>query len=654
MLDEPLHHRVVLGAYSHIGVVGLEGQVDLALLPVDVDDLAGQVLADVQYVLHVGDVGVHDFGDVQQGLYAVGELDDGAEAGHPDDGPLHVGALEDVVLDVLPGVLGELLHPQGDAPVLGVDVEDHDLDFVALADDFRGVPHPADPAHVADVHQAVYALVHLDEGPEIGDVAHAAHQAGAAGEMLGDGLPGVLLGLLEAEADALLLGVQVQHLGVDQLADGEHLGRVADALGPAHLGDVNQALYSVLDFDEGAVIGHVDDLPPDDGPLGVLLGRVLPGVGGELLEAERDPLALAVEVQNQNLHLVPDLEDFAGMADSAPAHVGDVQQAVDAAEVDEGSEIGDVLDLALANLTLFQLGDQRFLQLLATLLEHHLPREDDVASPAVDFQNPHLELPADEGFEVAHRPQSHLARGEESPGADVHLQAAFDAGHHLALDDLFVLEGGPDFFPGPGKVRLLLRQDDDTVLVFFFLQVNVHLVADFNLGVGTELLPVDGAFGLVAHVHQNLVAGDADDHAADNLAFPQVGQCVLVRRHEVVHGGAVSIRDDRLCGFTGSGLILGGRGRGLFRLPARAFLGVGFAFGRRYLGCGFPGLFGIRSGLGAFLRLLLAGRLLGISLGRVVRGRLLGLKVFVFGCKHRFPHGGAARRTTCCTTAPGT
>ena len=38
------------------------------------------------------------------------------------------------------------------------------------------------------------------------------------------------------------------------------------------------------------------------------------------------------------------------MVDAAPAHVGDVQQAVDAAQVDERAELGDVLDDALAEL----------------------------------------------------------------------------------------------------------------------------------------------------------------------------------------------------------------------------------------------------------------------------------------------------------------
>ena len=46
------------------------------------------------------------------------------------------------------------------------------------------------------------------------------------------------------------------------------------------------------------------------------------------------------------------------MIDAAPAHVGDVQQAVDAAQVDERAEVGDVLDDALAELADFELLEQ--------------------------------------------------------------------------------------------------------------------------------------------------------------------------------------------------------------------------------------------------------------------------------------------------------
>src|SRR5688572_31348488 len=49
----------------------------------------------------------------------------------------------------------------------------------------------------------------------------------------------------------------------------------------------------------------------------------------------RSALALPVDVEDFDLHLVADLHHFAGMLNAPPAHVGDMQQAVDTAEIDE-------------------------------------------------------------------------------------------------------------------------------------------------------------------------------------------------------------------------------------------------------------------------------------------------------------------------------
>ena len=83
---------------------------------------------------------------------------------------------------------------------------------------------------------------------------------------------------------------------------------------------------------------------------------------------------------DEDLELLVDVDDLVGVADAAPAHVGDVQQAVDAAQIDEGAELGDVLDHALADLPRLDLGEQFLLHLVALVLEQPAARDDDVAA----------------------------------------------------------------------------------------------------------------------------------------------------------------------------------------------------------------------------------------------------------------------------------
>ena len=184
------------------------------------------------------------------------------------------------------------------------------------------------------------------------------------GYLLGDLVPGVGLGLLHAQGDFLLLLVDVQDDDLDLVADRDQLAGVVDALGPAHLGDVDQALDALLELDEGAVAHHVDDLALVRGCRpGTSSSTFSHGLARLLLEAQGDLLAFLVDVEDHDLDLLVDLDHLAGVVDAAPAHVGDVQQAVDAAEVDERAEVGDVLDDALADLARLDLGEQLLLLL---------------------------------------------------------------------------------------------------------------------------------------------------------------------------------------------------------------------------------------------------------------------------------------------------
>src|SRR5204862_6207420 len=76
------------------------------------------------------------------------------------------------------------------------------------------------------------------------------------------------------------------------------------------------------------------------------LPRVLLG----LLEAQRDPLSVAVDIEHLDAHGVADREDLARVVDVRPGELGDVDQAVDPVEVDERAEVDDVRDRALDDL----------------------------------------------------------------------------------------------------------------------------------------------------------------------------------------------------------------------------------------------------------------------------------------------------------------
>ena len=77
---------------------------------------------------------------------------------------------------------------------------------------------------------------------------------------------------------------------------------------------------------------------------------MLPRGGLLLLEAQGDFFFFLVHVEDDHFDFLVKLDHVAGVVDAAPGHVGDVEQAIDAAQVDERAEVGDVLDGALAGL----------------------------------------------------------------------------------------------------------------------------------------------------------------------------------------------------------------------------------------------------------------------------------------------------------------
>src|SRR5678815_2230149 len=101
------------------------------------------------------------------------------------------------------------------------------------------------------------------------------------------------------------------------------------------------------------------------------------------------------------------------MRDAAPRHVGDVEQAVDAAEIDECPEVGDVLDHALPDRLLLQLLHQLLALAAALGLEDHAARDDDIAAALVELDDLELELLAEQVVDVRHATQRDLRAGEE-------------------------------------------------------------------------------------------------------------------------------------------------------------------------------------------------------------------------------------------------
>ena len=432
-------------------------------------------------------------------------------------------------LELVPGVLLQLLVTQRQTAVLLVDLEHNDLDVGAHLRELARVLHLLRPAQVRNVDQTVDALLDLDEHAEVREVAHLGIALRADGILNLDILPRIGRQLLDAQRHFALRTVERQDDGLDLVADLHELLSRTQVLAPRHFRNVNQTLHAGSDLHESTVVGHHDHAAANfvaDLQIGI---QSLPRMRGELLQTQRDALLLIVEVEDHDTDLLVELDDLLGMVHAAPREVRDVNQTVHAAQIDEHAVGGDVLDGSLEDLPLLELRHDDLLLRLEFGLDQRLVRHDHVAELLVDLH--HLEL---HGLVhiyvvVADRLHVDLRTGQEGFDAeDVHDHAALRAALDVTLDDLVLLQRLVHAVPRLELAGLLVRQRQLAVLVLGRLDVHFDPVAHLQVGVVTELRYGDHALALIADVHHHLAFGDGRHRALDHLADGDVRQRLVI------------------------------------------------------------------------------------------------------------------------------
>ena len=338
----------------------------------------------------------------------------------------------------------------------------------------------AGPGNVRDVDHAVQTVLQFDKGAVAGEVANLAADLAARRILLGGLVPRIGFELADAQGNLLFLAIDAENDGFDFLFRLEHVRRLGDPLGPGKLGDMHEAFDAGLDLDERAVGNEVDDLAFDLRPDRVFGFDLVPRVGQLLLESEAHAFLLAIDVEDDHVDVLSHLEQFGRMANAAPAHVGDVEQAIQAVEVDERAEVGDVLDGALADVARHHLREELGALLVALLFDQLAARQDDVLALLVDLD--HLEFVgvADVTGQVLGRGNIDLRGREERLDADVDEQPALDHGFDLAVDRAAFVADGENLIPVFLELGLFLRQDDHAVLVFELFDQNVDLIANLD------------------------------------------------------------------------------------------------------------------------------------------------------------------------------
>ncbi len=220
------------------------------------------------------------------------------------------------------------------------------------------------------------------------------------------------------------------------------------------------------------------------------------------------------------------------MSEAAPGHVGDVEQAVHAIEIDERAEVGEILHRALDTVADLHAVHELLTFLAAFLLDQFAAAEHDVLPVVVDLDDLEIVSVADELLQILRRDDVNLRRRQKRFDADVHHQSAFDDGFHLAFDQAVFLEHARDLVPILAIGRFLLRKHDHAFVVLEPLEQHVDFVTDFEILDVLEFRQRNNAFRFVTDIDQHFAWSHFQNSSFDNRALPEIRHRL---RHHILH-----------------------------------------------------------------------------------------------------------------------
>ena len=221
------------------------------------------------------------------------------------------------------------------------------------------------------------------------------------------------------------------------------------------------------------------------------------------------------------------------------------KQAVDAAEVDERTVVGDVLDDAVDDLAFLEILHQFLALFGAGLFQNRAARHHDVAAAAIHLEDLERLRIVHQRCDVADRADIDLAaRQERHRAVEVDGEAALDLVEDDAVHLLVVVEGLLELAPAFLAARLVARQHGFAERIFDAVEKHLDLVADLEFAVlagSCEFTQRHAALGLQADVDDGHVLLDRNNDALDDGAFLQIatGKALVEHRGKIVAGGII-------------------------------------------------------------------------------------------------------------------
>ena len=253
-----------------------------------------------------------------------------------------------------------------------------------------------------------------------------------------------------------------------------------------------------------------------------------PGIVLQLLQPQRDLVRRGIDLQDLDIQFIAGFHQIARFAHARIGHIGDMQQPIDAAQIDKSAEIHHGANTAMHHRALFESRKSFLAAPRLLLFEHDAPVDDHILFFYIQLRNPALDLLPDQVRHLVGIACAATGRGHEGADADIHAEPAF----HLLRDNapnvpLLLksrLESGPifrtrHFDGGQFVVAFAISRTDG----------NRHLRTDMRR-IGLGFCPLGRrtrALYLPANIHHNGLRTHGHNRPRNRFAVRSVGGVLL-------------------------------------------------------------------------------------------------------------------------------
>ena len=222
---------------------------------------------------------------------------------------------------------------------------------------------------------------------------------------------------------------------------------------------MNQTVNTVDDFCECTKGHQLHDFNGSNIADLISIGEHFPGICIRIFVSERDSSLFLIESENINIHFIADVQYFGRLLYALPAEFGNMNHAVDAADIDECTVRSHALDSAVIFLTFFNVVPDCFSSSFALALQYSANGTDNTFAALVYFRDNETYGGTDHSAQICFSGLTGLRCRYEYPCTlDVNNDTALVNFGYIAFYDFTGFLSGLDNSPALGGIQTTFGQ----------------------------------------------------------------------------------------------------------------------------------------------------------------------------------------------------